>query len=128
MRLLLDTHTFLWLVNGSPELSANASQLISDTQNQVWLSIASVWELAIKISINKLRLVKPLDSFVAEHVSANNLFLLDVEIRHAQALSGLPLHHRDPFDRMIIAQAMIEQMPIVSVDETFDSYPITRLW
>ena len=128
MKLLLDTHTFLWFIVGSSSLSANARALIEDQANQKFLSVASLWEIAIKVSIGKLGLSAPFDTLIPKQLRANGFELLRLEVNHAAALIGLPFHHRDPFDRLLIAQAMVEQMRIVSIDSAFDFYSISRLW
>ena len=128
MRLLLDTHTFLWFIMGNSNLSADARALIEDQANEKFLSVASLWEIAIKVSIGKLGLSAPFDTLIPQQLSANGFELLRLEINHAAALISLPFHHRDPFDRLLIAQALVEQMQIVSIDSAFDAYPIARLW
>jgi PIN domain nuclease of toxin-antitoxin system len=128
MRLLLDTHTFLWFIMGNPNLSAKARAAIESITNEKYVSVASVWEIAIKVSVGKLSLSAPFSSLIPEQLSANGFELLNLEVAHASALTSLPFHHRDPFDRLLIAQAMVEQMQIVSVDSAFDAYPISRLW
>jgi PIN domain nuclease of toxin-antitoxin system len=128
MNLLLDTHTFLWFIMGNPNLSANARVLIEDQANRKYLSVASLWEIAIKVGIGKLALSAPFDTLIPQQLSVNGFELLNLEVSHAAALIPLPLHHRDPFDRLLIAQAMVEQMQIVSSDSTFDAYQAIRLW
>ena len=128
MRLLLDTHTFIWFVTDSPRLSVIAKTLIEDEYNGKLLSIASVWEMAIKHSIGKLSFELPFMVFIEQQISQNSISLLDISIAHLDVVASLPLHHRDPFDRLIIAQAMIEQIPVVGTDRIFDLYPIQRLW
>ncbi|OLE51457.1 MAG: twitching motility protein PilT [Acidobacteria bacterium 13_1_20CM_3_53_8] len=128
MKLLLDTHTFIWFIMGSPNLSANARALIEDVANEKFLSVASLWEIAIKLSIGKLTLSVPFDVLIPQQLSLNGFELLNIEIDHAAIVATLPFHHRDPFDRLLIAQAMFEKMPIVSIDTVFDAYPVTRLW
>jgi PIN domain nuclease of toxin-antitoxin system len=130
MKLLLDTHTFLWLVVGSPTLSAAAQVAIADPANELFLSVASVWELAIKISSPKqqLQLTDPLDLYIAKWTATYQLKLLPVQSAHALHVVGLPNHHRDPFDRMLIAQALVEGMTLVSGDGKFASYPVKILW
>src|SRR5690349_16711496 len=110
MKLLLDTHAFLWLVEGSPSLSAAARTALADTANDLFLSAASVWELAIKTGNNKLTLSNPLDVFVAKWTVAYQLDLLPISAPHALAVVGMPNHHKDPFDRILIAQAKVEGM------------------
>lgn len=128
MRLLLDTHAFIWFVTDSPKLSATAKTLIEDEYNEKLLSIVSIWEMAIKHSIGKLSFKLPFETFIAQQLSINNFSLLDIKVSHINIVADLPLHHRDPFDRLIIAQAMTEQIPIVGTDKIFDLYSIQRLW
>jgi PIN domain nuclease of toxin-antitoxin system len=128
MKLLLDTHTFIWFIMGSPNLSAHARALIEDVANEKFLSVASLWEIAIKLSIGKLSLSAPFDVLIPQQLNLNGFELLNLEIDHAAAVATLPFHHRDPFDRLLIAQVMVEKMPIVSIDAVFDAYPVTRLW
>ncbi len=128
MRLLLDTHSFLWFINGSPQISTNARTLIEDASNQPLLSAASLWEMAIKLSLGKLSLAQPFEVLIPQQMRLNGIKLLGIEIEHTAAVSKLPFHHHDPFDRLLIAQAMVEQIPIVSADTAFDTYSIKRLW
>jgi PIN domain nuclease of toxin-antitoxin system len=128
MNLLIDTQAFLWFVWLDPKLSATAQALMTDPNNKLYFSPASYWEIAIKVSVKKLKLGEPYDVFVPREVANLNLAILPIEIRHAAVLVTLPYHHKDPFDRMLIAQASAEPMPIVSADNVFDLYPITRLW
>jgi PIN domain nuclease of toxin-antitoxin system len=128
VRLLLDTHTFLWFVNGDAKLSAHARTLIEDMTNERLFSIASIWEMAIKVSTGRLSFTSPFDTFVAEQTERNRIDLLPITIAHTSQTIDLPYHHRDPFDRLLIAQAIVERMPLVSIDTAFDDYPITRLW
>ena len=128
MRLLLDTHAFLWFVLNDPQLSAAARALISDPNNEVEVSPASLWEIAIKISIGKYSLSEPYQTFMEREIAANQMRLLAIEPKHTALLATLPFHHRDPFDRLLVAQATVEQIPLVSADTTLDAYPIPRLW
>jgi PIN domain nuclease of toxin-antitoxin system len=128
MKLLLDAHTFLWFVQGDSKLSQTARQLAEDPMNDRFLSVASVWEMGIKMSVGKLRLESAVDLFVPQQLDLNGMGLLGITVEHIAAVSTLPFHHRDPFDRMLIAQAQVEQMSIVSVDAALDAYGITRLW
>ena len=127
MRLLLDTHAFLWFIGGDRQLSANARRLIEDERNTRYLSVASAWEVAIKAGSGKLDLRMPLAAFWAQ-IPGNGVALLPIAIEHLSAVAALPLHHRDPFDRLLIAQAVTEQLPIISADAFFDAYPIARRW
>jgi PIN domain nuclease of toxin-antitoxin system len=128
MNLLLDTHAFLWFIDDNPKLSPTARTLIANADNRIYLSVASLWELAIKISLGKLRLAQPFEILVPQQLSLNRIDRLDIAVAHAAAVATLPFHHRDPFDRLLIAQAKAEAIPIVSSDAAFDAYPITRLW
>ena len=128
MKLLLDTHTFLWLVEGNSKLSAAAQIALADPANELFLSVGSVWELAIKTGNKKLTLSDPLDAFVSKWIVAYQMFLLPIDISHALAVGGLPDHHRDPFDRILIAQAMVEGMTLVSADNKFAPYSVPILW
>lgn len=128
MRLLLDTHTFLWFVGGDSTLSARSKQVIEDTTNERWLSIASVWEMAIKSSIGKLRVDAPFDAFITEQLYLNQITLLPISIAHTTRIISLPFYHRDPFDRLLIGQAFEEELTLVSIDQVFDAYGVTRIW
>ena len=130
MKLLLDTHTFLWLVVGSPNLSTTAQVALANPANELFLSVASVWELAIKTSSPKqrLKLTVPLDIYIAKWKEIYQLDLLPILPPHALHVAGLPNHHRDPFDRILIAQALVEGMTLVSGDGKFAQYPVIILW
>jgi len=128
MRLLLDAHAFLWFFIGDQSLSAKARALIEDQANEKFFSVASLWEIAIKASIGKLTLSKPFDEMFPDELVNNGIDLIGITTAHVSVLTTLPFHHSDPFDRLLIAQAMVEQMEIVSVDPAFDDYAITRLW
>jgi len=128
MRLLLDTHTFLWFVLDDPQLSVSARTLIEDPANDILISPATYWEIAIKVRLGKLVLFAPYDDFMQRGIIGNDFEVLLIEPKHTSVLTTLPLHHRDPFDRLLIAQALIEAIPIVSVDVAFDPYGVRRLW
>jgi PIN domain nuclease of toxin-antitoxin system len=128
MRLLLDTHTFIWFVTDAPQLSATAKTAIEDESNEKWFSIASVWEMAIKHSVGKMRFDLPVCRFVEQQMTLNSMALLPVTLSHLEVIATLPLHHRDPFDRLLISQSMVEDLMIVGADIAFDAYDIQRLW
>jgi PIN domain nuclease of toxin-antitoxin system len=128
LRLLLDTHTLLWFALRDPQLSGTATSLIIDPDNEKLVSPASYWEIAIKISIKKYALSKPYEIFMDEAIDKNGFGYLHIEPKHTAALTTLPFHHKDPFDRLLIAQAIIEGIPIISGDTVLDSYPVKRLW
>ena len=129
-RLLLDTHTFLWWINSSYVhfLSRKVQTVLSDDNHQLYLSMASIWEIAVKMSIGKLNLSQPLETFLVNQLETNNVNLLNITLPHAVRVATLPLHHRDPFDRLLVAQAMVEQTPILSADEKLSVYPVQRWW
>jgi PIN domain nuclease of toxin-antitoxin system len=128
MQFLIDSHAFLWFSEGSPRLSARAFTLIDDKANQPGLSIASLWEIAIKVGLGKLQLRQPFPVFIPEQMREHGIAYLPVELAHIATVAALPHYHRDPFDRMMIAQALVRQLPIVSADTIFDAYGVTRLW
>lgn len=128
MKLLLDTHTLLWFIAGSSSLSDAARTLIENTENEKFVSIVSIWETAIKVSIGKMSLSSPFDDLFPHQLQINGFELLPVNVEHASVIAALPFHHRDPFDRLLVAQTIEEKMTLVSVDEVFDDYGITRLW
>jgi len=128
MNYLLDTHTFLWFIAGNPNLSEKAKEIIEVPENRRFLSIASVWEISIKTSLKKLEINLPLNEFLSEQFSINSIELLDMNYEHVTNVVNLPFFHNDPFDRILISQAIIEKIPIISCDIVFDKYPISRIW
>ena len=127
MNVLIDTHTFLWFINDSPNLSSTAKDLL-ESDNEVCFSLASIWEIAIKVSLGKLALPTTVGEFIPEQLELNQINLLPIQVSHLDTVASLPFHHRDPFDRLIIAQAICEQISVVSADQAFDLYEIKRLW
>jgi PIN domain nuclease of toxin-antitoxin system len=128
MRLLLDTHSFLWFVLNDPLLSSAAQGLVSDPANDILISPATYWEIAIKVRLGKLDLHAPYDDFMRRGILGNDFDILPIEPRHTSILTTLPLYHRDPFDRLLIAQTLTEGIQVVSRDIQFDAYGVTRLW
>lgn len=128
MRLLLDTHSFLWFAEGDPRLSAVARALIEDEANDLLVSVASLWEIAIKTSLGKLHLQQPFATLIPTLLQDLEIEPLGIAIDHLAAVGGLPFHHRDPFDRLLIAQAQVERIPLVSSDVILDAYGVDRLW
>ena len=128
MKLLLDTHSFLWFIGGHSNLSPTARTLIEGTDNQPLLSKASLWEMAIKVSLGKLTFAQSFERLIPQQIELNGIELLTIEMEHLAVVAQLPFHHRDPFDRLLIAQAKVEQIPIVGADSQFDAYAIERLW
>ncbi len=126
--LLLDAHTLLWFVWDDPQLSGGAKTLIEDADNRKLVSIATCWEIAIKVGLGKLDLGEPSRSFLPRELTRNNFELLPVTLDHATMVEDLALHHRDPFDRLLIAQSMVKYLSVISTDAIFDEYGVPRLW
>lgn len=128
MRVLLETHAFLWFVLGDLKLSSNARRHIEDPGNEKLISPSSYWEIAIKISLKKYTLSQPYEAFIQRGIADNGFIILPIEPKHTAALTTIPFHHRDPFDRLIIAQAMVEQISVISGDAAFADYAISCIW
>ncbi len=128
MRVLLDTHTFLWFILDDPQLSASARTLIEDPANEVEISPASYWEIAIKIGLGKYALPQPYQMFMEHQIATNDFRILSIELRHTALLTTMIRHHKNPFDRLLAAQALAEGIPIVSIDTQLDPYGVNRLW
>lgn len=127
MNLLLDTHVFLWFISGDNQLPESIIEKISDTKNNCFISIASIWEIAIKLAIDKLEIqdgFKTIENFLEN----NDIEILPINIRHLKELISLPRHHNDPFDRLIISQSISEGMTLVSKDRIFNDYNLNILW
>lgn len=127
MRALIDTHTFLWHIEGSPKLSAQAREVIDSSVNTLFLSVASLWEIAIKLGLNKLSLGNPF-SELEGLLTELEIELLPISFGDTNQYLALPLHHRYSFDRMLIAQAITNSLVIVSADVAFDAYKVRRVW
>jgi PIN domain nuclease of toxin-antitoxin system len=128
LKLLLDTHALLWFYLDDPQLSGTARSLILDPAHAKLVSPASYWEIAIKISKKKYSLTKPFEVSMREAIDLNGFGYLHIEPRHAALLTDMPFHHKDPFDRLIVAQALAEGMTVLSADSQLDPYGVTRLW
>ena len=128
MKYLLDTHTLIWFLTGDKKLSDKARHLIDNPDNRKFLSIASLWEIAIKVSLGKLALNKPFEKLFPEQLHFNRIEILDITVDNLIKLTTLPFHHRDPFDRLIVAQALVERLPVIGADVIFDAYGINREW
>jgi PIN domain nuclease of toxin-antitoxin system len=128
MRGLMDTHTFLWWNDNDPKLSQTALQIIQDPTNTIYLSVVSVWEIIIKAQTGKMGLNLTPEAYVRTHIQANNFTILPVLLEHALDVHNLPLHHRDPFDRLLIAQSRCENMPILTLDPLMQQYAVQTLW
>ena len=128
MRVLVDTHVFLWWVEGDRALPAKARAALADQENECLISMVSAWELAIKAGLGKLKLALPVKRYVVEHVAANGFRMLDIQIAHVGRVETLDPHHGDPFDRLLIAQALEEKLPVVTADPVFRKYGVKRIW
>jgi len=127
MDLLLDIHVFMWFMNGSSELSETIRKMIAKIENKCYFSIASLWEIGIKHSIGKLQLESGFDK-IKDFIIENEIEILPLNFEHVQELVALPFHHRDPFDRIIIAQGIVDRLTLISKDNHFKKYPVATFW
>jgi PIN domain nuclease of toxin-antitoxin system len=125
MKILIDTHVLLWGLQGN-KLSAKVSGLLP--VSDLWISVASLWEIITKTQTGKLQLPTPVGEYLARKVKENGVSLLQINFDHVKRLETLPLHHRDPFDRILIAQSLEEDLPLVTADPRFEKYPIRVIW
>jgi PIN domain nuclease of toxin-antitoxin system len=128
VRVLLDTHVFLWWNEDNEQLSRKAKRIMTDPANSLVLSVASAWEIAIKVQLGKLRLPGDAASYVQDRVASERMETLAISLQHAAVLQFLPSLHRDPFDRMLIAQSQFENLPILTADPAIRDYPIETIW
>jgi len=128
VNLLLDTHVLLWFLDDDPQLVPTAKALIEDPANRKLVSVATCWEIAIKVGLKKLDLGEPATTFLPRELATNGFDLLGIELAHATFVETLPPHHKEPFDRLLVAQTVIEKLPLVSADAIFDPYDVIRLW
>lgn len=128
MRLLLDTHALLWFCEGNPALSAAARESMEDSANELYVSHATPWEVAIKVALGKLDLQAGYDTIFPGVLNANGFKLLPTTVNHYRGVIGLPRHHGDPFDRLIIVQAQVEGLTIITCDSEFSAYGVPLLW
>ena len=127
MKYLLDTHVFIWWLTGSKHLSKKVINIIKNPQNELYFSAISSWEICTKIQIKKLTLPEDPVYYIPKKINEHNILELDISHKHSLQLLSLPLIHKDPFDRMLIAQAIVEKMIIISFDKIFKKYPITTI-
>jgi PIN domain nuclease of toxin-antitoxin system len=128
VRLLLDTHVLIWYFETDPKMSRRALTLIADPANEKVVSPATYWEIAIKLGTGKYLFAESFPDFVQHAILDNGFTILPVLPRHCEPLTSLPRHHNDPFDRLLISQAIVEAVPIVSADAVFDAYAVARMW
>jgi PIN domain nuclease of toxin-antitoxin system len=127
MKVLLDTHTFLWAIAQEGKLSRRAQQIYTGS-NDLWLSVASVWEVLLKVQVGKLPLPEPSGPYLVKKLAQNRIEVLPIKLDHVLRLEYLPAHHRDPFDRILIAQSLEESLPLVTADPVFEKYPVRIIW
>ncbi|MDQ4042664.1 MAG: type II toxin-antitoxin system VapC family toxin [Actinomycetota bacterium] len=128
MRVLLDTHAFLWWIGDDPRLSERAREVFSDGDNALVFSAASGWEIAIKARLGRLHVPEDLNTYLFRQLTENYTSVLPVHLSHALRVHALPDHHRDPFDRLLVAQAIVEEMPLLSADPRIARYPVEVVW
>jgi len=128
MRLLLDTHVFLWWNEANPRLSGRVYKLLSDPRNRLFLSVVSAWEIVLKIHIRKLKLPSPAAVYIPARLAHYGIEVLPLGLDHVLAAEDLPAHHRDPFDRMLVAQGQVERLPVVTHDPQIRRYGIEMVW
>lgn len=128
MTALLDTHAFLWWVDDDPRLSPAARTALSDRANVIFVSAVSGWEIAVKAGLGKLTLSSEPGVFVPRHMARNGFRVLPIKMDHVLAVFGLPMHHKDPFDRLLVAQSIVENVPIISCDPLLAQYPVKIIW
>ncbi len=128
MKYLIDTHTLIWIASENPKLSEKVKRLYLEPKNEIYLSIASIWEIAIKMSLGKISLGENLESFITNHIKGNSIKILDIKVSHILIVEKLPFHHKDPFDRLIISQSIEEEIPVLGKDSIFDFYESKRIW
>jgi PIN domain nuclease of toxin-antitoxin system len=130
VRVLLDTHVFLWWINEHERLSKTAHEILQSPNSEIFVSVVVAWEISIKASLGRFSLPSDLKSFLRQQLSTNRFQVLSVNLDHTLSVYDLPEfpHHKDPFDRLLISQASVEKMPIVSRDQAFDAYDVERIW
>lgn len=128
MKALLDTHTFLWWNANEPQLSETVRAIIADGNNEIFLSAASAWEIAIKAALGRLSIPAPPEQYVADRLTLHHMQGLPIQLSHALRVYSLPEIHRDPFDRLLIAQSQMEKMPILTTDKNISSYDVEVIW
>ena len=127
-RILIDTHTFLWFIEDHPKLSSAAKHILENEAQITYLSIASLWEIAVKICARKLKLPREFGLYIPDQLNRNAITVLDLTVTHTAMLTTLPLHHSEPFDRTIASQALVEELPLLSADKAMDAYGLQRIW
>ncbi|PZU96726.1 MAG: PIN domain nuclease [Pseudanabaena sp.] len=128
MKVLLDTHAFLWWVADDPQISTNAKDIISNPDNEVYFSVVNAWEIIIKVGTGKLSLSEPPETYIPSRIASNQFEILPVQMSHILRINSLPNFHKDPFDRLLIAQSLVEDLSMITVDSAIGQYPIKTIW
>ncbi|BAY29519.1 hypothetical protein NIES2107_13620 [Nostoc carneum NIES-2107] len=128
MRALLDIHAFIWWVTNDPQLSTNARNAIADPSNVLYLSVVSAWEIIIKNKLGKLTLPEPVEEYIPSRLAINRIESLPIQMSHVLQVASLPNIHRDPFDRILIAQSQVEYLPIITIDQQITQYSVPTIW
>jgi PIN domain nuclease of toxin-antitoxin system len=128
MKVLLDTHTFLWWVADDPQISVTAKNIIANPDNDIYLSVVSAWEIIIKVGTGKLSLSEPPEIYIPTRIASNQFEILPVQISHILEIHSLPNFHKDPFDRLLIAQSLVENFSLITVDSAIAQYPVQTIW
>ena len=128
MKILLDTHTFLWWVADDPQISTNAKDIISNPDNEVYFSVVSAWEIIIKVGTGKLSLSEPPETYILSRIASNQFEILPVQMSHILKIHSLPTFNKEPIDRLLIAQSLVEDLSLITVDRAIGQYPIKTIW
>jgi PIN domain nuclease of toxin-antitoxin system len=128
VKYLLDTYTLLCIITDDLKLSKKVKMLFLDPKNVIFISMASIWEIAIKVSLGKLKMENTLEEFVELHIVGNDIKILNLSLSHLELLEKLPFKHRDPFDRLVICQSIYENIPIITSDKAFKKYKVDSVW
>jgi len=128
VKVLLDTHTFLWAIRADERLSSRAREIFIAGRNELLLSVASIWEILLKVQVGKIRFEEPAVGYLKRQIFKNNIRMLPILMDHVAHLESLPLHHRDPFDRILVAQSMEENLSLLTADPLMKSYSVSVIW
>lgn len=128
MKILIDTHAFLWWVADDPQLSLKAKEIISNPDNEIYFSVVSAWEITIKVGTGKLSLSEPPEIYIPSRIASNQFEILPVQMTHILRINSLPNSHKDPFDRLLIAQSLVEDLLLMTLDSAIIQYPVTTIW
>ncbi len=128
MKILLDTHTFLWWVAEDAQLSLKAKEIIANPDNEIYFSVVSAWEIIIKVGTGKLSLSESPETYIPSRIASNQFGILPVQMPHILKINSLPNFHKDPFDRLLIAQSLVEDLSLMTIDNAIAQYPVKTIW